>query len=68
VNANQKTLHRQIRSLFQGKRIIPFVAVDHEVGHGRESTWTLLTKQVPGHISEIWIRQADACCNWCAIA
>jgi hypothetical protein len=48
--------------------MIPFVAVDHEVGHGRESTWTLLTKQVPRHISEVWIRQADACCNWCAIA
>jgi hypothetical protein len=28
VKANQKTLHRQIRSQFQGKRKIPFVALD----------------------------------------
>jgi hypothetical protein len=34
-------LHRQIRSQFQGKRKIPFVAGDHEVGHGRVITWTL---------------------------
>ena len=32
----QKTLHRQIRSQFQGKRNIPFVtATDHEFSHGR---------------------------------
>jgi predicted transposase YbfD/YdcC len=29
VKANQKTLHRQIRSQFQGKRHIPFVADVH---------------------------------------
>lgn len=55
VKANQKTLHRQIRSQFQGKRRIPFVATDHEVGHGRDITWTLRAKQAPEHISEAWI-------------
>jgi predicted transposase YbfD/YdcC len=55
VKANQKTLHRQIRSQFQGKRHIPFVATDHEVGHGRDITWTLRAKQAPEHISEAWV-------------
>jgi hypothetical protein len=40
VKGNQKTLHRQIRSQFQGKRHIPFVASDHEIGHGRNIAWT----------------------------
>jgi hypothetical protein len=44
VKANQKTLHRQIRSQFQGKRHIPFVATDHEISHGRDITWTLRAK------------------------
>jgi predicted transposase YbfD/YdcC len=48
-------LHRQIRSQFQGKRKIPFVAGDHEVGHGRVITWTLRAKQAHGHITEAWI-------------
>ena len=43
VKGNQKTLHRQIRSQFQGKRHIPFVADIHEVGHGRDIAWTLRT-------------------------
>ncbi len=55
VKANQKTLHRQIRSQFQGKRHIPFVATDHEIGHGRNITWTLRAKQAPEHICEAWI-------------
>jgi hypothetical protein len=55
VKANQKTLHRQIRSQFQGKRHIPFVATDHEVGHGRDITWTLRAKAAPEHIREAWI-------------
>ena len=55
MKANQKTLHRQIRSQFQGKRHIPFVATDHEVNHGRDITWTLRAKQAPEHISEAWI-------------
>jgi predicted transposase YbfD/YdcC len=38
VEANQKTLHRQIRSQFQGKRHIPFVAGDHVISHGRDIT------------------------------
>jgi len=55
VKANQKTLHRQIRSQFQGKRKIPFVARNHEVGHGRDITWMLRAKQAPGHITEAWV-------------
>ncbi|WP_295536686.1 ISAs1 family transposase [Synechococcus sp. UW140] len=55
VKANQKTLHRQIRSQFQGKRKIPFMATDHEIGHGRDITWTLRAKQAPEHIREAWI-------------
>ena len=31
MKANQKTLHRQILSQFQGKRHVPFVATDHEM-------------------------------------
>jgi len=53
--ANQKTLHRQIRSQFQGKRRIPFLATDHEVSHGRDITWTLRVKQAPEHIRSAWI-------------
>ena len=55
VKANQKTLHRQIRSLFQGKRKIPFVATDHEIGDGRDNSWMLRAKQAPEHITEVWI-------------
>jgi hypothetical protein len=47
-------LHRQIRSQFQGKRKIPVVATDHEIGHGRNITWTLRAKQAPEHIRETW--------------
>jgi len=54
VKANQKTLHRHIRSQFQGKRKIPFVATDHEVSHGRDITWTLRAKEAPEHIQEAW--------------
>jgi hypothetical protein len=31
------------------------VATDHEIGHGREITWTLRAKQAPEHICEAWI-------------
>ena len=54
MKANQKTLHRQIRSQLQGKRHIPFVATDHEINHGRDITWTLRAKQAPEHIRETW--------------
>jgi hypothetical protein len=50
VKAKQKTLHGQILSQFQGKRKITFVAVDHEIGHGREITWKLRAKQAPENI------------------
>jgi hypothetical protein len=48
--ANQKTLHRQIRNQFQGKRHISFVATDPEVSHGCEITWTLRAKAAPEHL------------------
>jgi len=53
--ANHQTLYRQIRSQFQGKRKIPFVATDQEISHGRDITWTLRAKQAPEHIREAWI-------------
>jgi hypothetical protein len=52
VKANQKTLHRQIRSQFQGKRHIPFVATEHEISHARDITWTLRAKDAPEHIRQ----------------
>ncbi|WP_296369067.1 ISAs1 family transposase [Vulcanococcus sp. Clear-D1] len=54
VKANQKTLYRQIASQLVGKRKIPFIASDHEVGHGRDITWDLRAKEAPGHIKENW--------------
>jgi hypothetical protein len=30
------------------------VATDHEVGHGREITWTLRAKEAPEHIRSAW--------------
>ena len=29
--------------------------MDHEVGHGRDITWTLQAKEAPGHIREEWL-------------
>ena len=55
VKGNQKTLHRQIQCQFQGKRHIPFMATDYEIGHGRNITWILRAKQAPEHIREAWI-------------
>jgi predicted transposase YbfD/YdcC len=54
VKGNQKTLHRQICSQFQGKRKIPFTATDYEKRHGRDTTWTLRTKEAPDHIKVNW--------------
>ncbi len=54
MNANQKTLHRQIRCQFQGKRHIPVEADVFEEAHGRAITWTLRAKQAPEHIREAW--------------
>jgi hypothetical protein len=48
-------LHRQVASQFQGKRTIPFVASDHEIGHGRDITWTLRAKEAPQHILKSWV-------------
>jgi hypothetical protein len=55
LKANKKTLHRQIRSQFQGKRQIPYEARDHEKSHGRDITWKLRAKQAPEYITEAWI-------------
>jgi predicted transposase YbfD/YdcC len=55
VKVNQKTLHRQIRSQFQGKRKIPFMSTDHEISHGRNIAWTLRAKQAPEYIRDAWI-------------
>jgi hypothetical protein len=68
VKGNQKTLHRQIRSQFQGKLKIPIVATDHEVDHGRDITWMLRARQAPEHISEArisisWIVEGMASAN-----
>jgi hypothetical protein len=54
VKAIQKTLHRQIRSQFQGNRHIPFVATEQEISHGRDITWALRAKDAPEHIRETW--------------
>ncbi len=55
MKANQKTLHRQIRRQFQGKRQIRFLATDHEVSHGRDISWMLRAKQAPEHRREAWV-------------
>jgi hypothetical protein len=55
VRSNQKTLHRQIHSQFQGRRKIPFVAMDHEVSHGRVITCTLRAKLGQPHIAQAWV-------------
>ncbi len=54
VKSNQKILHRQIRSQFQGKRKIPFTATDYEKRHSRDTTWTLRAKEAPDHIKANW--------------
>jgi len=54
VKANQKTLDRQIRSQLQGNRKIPLMAMDHEISHGRDITWTLRAKEAAEHIREAW--------------
>lgn len=54
VKGNQKTLQRQIRSQFHGKRHIPLTATGHDDRHGRETTWNLRAKEAPDHIKENW--------------
>ena len=54
MNANQRSLYRQIANQLLGKRHIPFRATDHEVGHGRDITWALRAKEAPDHIKENW--------------
>jgi hypothetical protein len=55
VKPKQRTLHRQVRSQFQGTRRILFLATDHEVGHGRTNTWTLRAKEAPEHNRSAWV-------------
>jgi predicted transposase YbfD/YdcC len=54
VKGNQKTLQRQIRSQFHGKRHIPLTATGHDDRHGRDTTWNLRAKEAPDHIKENW--------------
>jgi predicted transposase YbfD/YdcC len=54
VKANQKTLYRQIADQLLGKRHIPFMATDHEIGHGRDIAWNLRAKEAPEHIKANW--------------
>ena len=54
VKGNEKTLQRQVSAQFQGKRQIPFTATHHEIGHGREITWTMQAKEAPEHIKADW--------------
>ena len=54
VKTNQKTLHRQIQSQFQGKRHIPFTARAQDDKHGRDTIWELRAKEAPEHIKENW--------------
>ena len=48
-------MHRQIQRQFEGKRQISFLATDHELGHGRDITWTLQAKEAPEHIRQAWL-------------
>jgi len=34
---------------------VPWETSHHEVGHGRDITWTLRAKEAPQHIREAWI-------------
>ncbi len=54
VKSNQKTLYRQIGCQFQGKRHIPFTAMDQEEKHGRDTTWELKAREAPEHIKANW--------------
>jgi hypothetical protein len=54
VKSNQKTLYRQIRCQFQGKRHIPFTATDHEKRHGRDTLWDLRAREAPEPIKANW--------------
>ena len=54
VKSNQKILYRQIGSQFQGKRHIPFMAMDQEEKHGRDTLWGLRAREAPEHIKANW--------------
>ena len=58
VKGNEKTLKRQVSRQFQGKRQIPFAAMHHEIGHGREITWAMRAKETPEHIKADWTGSA----------
>ncbi len=54
VKTNQKTLHRQIGDQLRGKRMIPFLATDHVISHGHDTTWNLRAKEAPDRIKVNW--------------
>jgi hypothetical protein len=55
VKTYLKKLCRKMRCEFQGLRKIPFVAMDHEISHGCDSTWMQRAKQAIEHIAQAWI-------------
>ena len=54
VKTNQKTLHRQIQSQFQGKRHIPLAAKAQEQKHGCDTLRELRAREAPEHIKANW--------------
>jgi hypothetical protein len=54
IKDNQRTLRSQVAFHFDGKRCIPFVAMDHEKRHGRDTLWTLRAKEASEHSKTHW--------------
>ena len=54
VQANHKTLYRQIADQLLGKCMIHFMATDHEIGHGCDIPWSLRAQEVPVNIQAKW--------------
>ena len=54
MNANQRSLYRQIANQLLGKRHIPFRATDYEIAHGRDIRWNLRAREAPAFIKESW--------------
>lgn len=54
VKTNQKTLDRQIGGQLEGKRKIPFTAMDFKKGHGRYIRQQLRAQDAAEHIKADW--------------
>lgn len=59
VKAKQRTLYRQIASQLFGKRRILFTAMEHEVSHGRDITWSLRQGGSESHQGGVARQQLD---------